>query len=136
MIGALTLLIFSLAATSQIVARGVAVRGVVHDQTGAVLPGAHMTFLADGTTTPAQDIVTTAAGTFQFERVAPSNYSLRVHFPGFPVHVSRVRVGARPVAPLTIVLEFERVTQKRSLTPGIDALSSAALAAAPDVATV
>src|SRR5262249_49454209 len=116
MIGALTLLIFSLAAVSQTVARGVAVRGVVQDQTGAVLPGARVTLLADGTTSPAHDIVTTAAGTFQFERVAAGNYSLRVQFPGFREHVSRVRVGARPSAPITIVLEIEGVTQELSVT--------------------
>ena len=51
--------------------RGVAVTGVVQDQTGAVIPGAQVLLTIGGSDKAEQSAVTDAGGTFRFERVAP-----------------------------------------------------------------
>jgi hypothetical protein len=47
--------------------------------------------------------VTAAAGTFQFDRVASGNYSLRVESPGFTPHVSRVRSAPSSTTTKTVM---------------------------------
>jgi carboxypeptidase family protein len=113
---------------AQVAPRGVAIAGVVQDQTGAVLPGARITILAAGSTTPSQAIVSDASGAFRFERVAPGAYDLRTEFPGFKPALTRVRVGGRAPSPVTIVMQIEGVTQEVSVS-GAGAETSTAAAA-------
>jgi len=110
-------LLAALSIAPQASARGVAVAGVVQDQTGAVLPGAEVALISasDGST---QAIVSDGSGVFRFERVAPGAYDIRTAFPGFKTNVQRVRVGARAPSPATIVMQIEGVTQEISVTAG------------------
>jgi len=120
-------LLAALSVAPQASARGVAVAGVVQDQTGAVLPGAQVALVstADGS---AQSMVSDGSGIFRFDRVAPGAYDIRTEFPGFQTNVQRVRVGARAPAPAKIVMQIEGVTQEISVTTG-GAQTSAAAAA-------
>ena len=63
--------------------RGVAVSGVVQDQSGAVLQGAEVALVAAGSPAPVQTVVSDASGLFRFDRVMPSAYDVRSAFPGF-----------------------------------------------------
>ena len=120
-------LIAALALAPQSSPRGVAVSGVVQDQTGAVLPGAQVA-LVSAAHGAAQRVVSDGSGVFRFDRVAPGTYDIRTEFPGFKTNVRRVRVAARAPAPATIVMAIEGVTQEVSVTTG-GAQTSASAAA-------
>src|SRR5437763_1482999 len=120
MIGALALLFTTLTIAPQAAARpaGVAVSGVVQDQTGAVLPGANVDLRLAGSTASAQSVASTPAGAFRFDGVAPGRYDVRVEFPGFKTMIVAVRVGTRAPGALTIVMPIEGVTQEVSVRSG------------------
>src|SRR5712691_10044856 len=120
MIGALVLLFTTLTIAPQAAPRpaGVVVAGVVQDQTGAVLPGAQVDLRVSGSTAPEQSVVSTPAGAFRFERVAPGLYDVRVEFPGFKTTIVAVRVGRRAPGALAIVMPIEGVTQEVSVSSG------------------
>jgi outer membrane receptor protein involved in Fe transport len=104
-------------ASAQPPARGVAVTGTIHDQTGGVLPGASAQ-LATAAGAPIQTIVSDTAGAFHFDRVPPGDYTLRVDFPGFTTIVTHLRVGGRAPNPLTIVMQIEGLAQEVSVSGG------------------
>jgi protocatechuate 3,4-dioxygenase beta subunit len=113
MTATLICLIVAMSATPQTqAARGVAVTGVVQDQTGAILPGAQVTLLTTGTATSAQTVVSDAAGAFRFDRVLPGAYDIRTEFPGFTTNLAHVRVTARAPGATTIVMTIEGFTQE------------------------
>ncbi|HEV3056781.1 MAG TPA: carboxypeptidase regulatory-like domain-containing protein [Vicinamibacterales bacterium] len=121
------------------------VSGVVQDQTGAVLPGAPVQLVQlvqpsrsgppaqAGRSAAAAETVQTAdadsSGAFRFERVAPGNYELRAAFEGFKPASIRVRVGARPVSSLKLVLEVAGLTQEITVSSAgqVEATSAANL---------
>ncbi len=107
--------------------RGVTVSGTVQDQTGAVLPGAHVALaVADGAV-PIAEKTTDASGAFRFDQIAAGTYELRVDFPGFRSKATRIRVTTRPASAGTLVLEIEGLTQQVDVSGG-------AAAARPDAA--
>src|SRR4051794_12145123 len=118
MFATIALLIFSAAAAPQAAPRGVAVSGVVQDQTGAVLQGAQVSLSTDETGTQQRTIVSDAAGTFRFDQVPPGAVTIRVEFPGFKAATLRLRVGGRAPSPQTIVMEIEGLTQEVSVSTG------------------
>src|SRR6476646_2482113 len=104
--------------------RGVAVGGVVQDQTGAILQGAQVA-IVDPSGRVVQAAVTDANGTFRFDRIGPGAYDVRAEFPGFKTSTSRVRVGNRSPGSMTIVMAIEGVTQEVSVTSGGAAATTA-----------
>src|SRR5215468_1058434 len=92
---------------AQAAPRGVAVTGVVQDQTGAVLTGASVTLSMTGAAAPLQTSTTDQSGAFRFDHVAAGEYDIRSEFPGFVTKVTLVRVGARAPGAVTIVLAIE-----------------------------
>ena len=68
--------------------RGVAVAGVVQDQTGAVLPGAAVVLSPSGAATTPEQATTDHSGAFRFEAIAPGEYDIRTAFPGFTAKVT------------------------------------------------
>ncbi|HMD34280.1 MAG TPA: carboxypeptidase-like regulatory domain-containing protein, partial [Vicinamibacterales bacterium] len=123
----------------QSASRGVAVSGVVQDQSGAVIPGARVVLaIAEDSRlklrapeeprTPEQATVTDASGAFRFERVAPGNYDVRTEFPGFTLNVARVRVGARAPGAVPVVMQIEGLTQEVSVSGGDGKASASASA--------
>lgn len=108
--GVTLLLLSSLAgAPQQSAGPGVAVTGVVQDQTGAVLTRATVDLVAGERVL--QSVATDDVGTFHFEGVAPGTYELRAHFEGFKDLSRRVRVGARAPSPQTFVLAIASIAQ-------------------------
>ena len=89
---------------------GVAVTGVVQDQTGAVLAGATVELVGPSGSL-AQSGIADGVGAFHFDRVAPGNYELRASFAGFKVSSTRVRVGGRPPTPQKLVLDLAAIAQ-------------------------
>ncbi|MBZ5558518.1 MAG: carboxypeptidase regulatory-like domain-containing protein [Acidobacteriia bacterium] len=111
----LLLAMTGMTATPQSPARGVAVAGVVQDQTGAILPGAQITLLVSGSAAPSQTAVSDAAGAFRFDRVPPGTYDIRTEFPGFNTNVAHVRVTTRAPGSTTVVMTIEGFTQEVSV---------------------
>src|SRR5579872_5428989 len=99
-------------------ARGVAVSGVVQDQTGAVIPGAQVVLANPGESKPVQSAVTDGAGKFRFEAVAPGSYDIRTEFPGFTPNLAHVRVANRAPGAVTVVMQIEGLTQEVSVSGG------------------
>jgi hypothetical protein len=101
-------------------------RGVVRDQTGAVLPGARVE-LRDEADSLVRTATTNAGGEYLIERVPPGTYALNVQFEGFRPAIVRVRVAARRApAPQTIVLDLASQTQEVTVDVGNDVLAATA----------
>src|SRR5690242_14520881 len=100
---ALILIALLAGAQTQPAARGVTLSGSVQDQTTAILPDAQVILLASGGQATVQTAATDGAGTFHFDRVPPGDYEIRAEFPGFKSASVKVRIGARPPSPVTVV---------------------------------
>jgi hypothetical protein len=87
-------------------------RGVVRDQTGAVLQGAQVE-LPDESGGTVRTLSTDGKGEFLIDRIPPGPYTLKVRFEGFRAATVRVRVVARRTpAPQVVVLELASQTQE------------------------
>jgi hypothetical protein len=87
-----------------------ALSGTVQDPSKAAVPGASIVLRKAGDAarrTTNADVT----GAFRFEQVATGSYEIEVRHDGFNPAVSRVRVGSRPPAPLTIVLSVAALRQ-------------------------
>ncbi|MEO7134688.1 MAG: carboxypeptidase regulatory-like domain-containing protein, partial [Vicinamibacterales bacterium] len=96
---------------------GVAVFGVVQDQTGAVLAGARVELVS----TEGAIVLATRAdsvGAFRFDGVAPGSYQLRATFEGFQPSSARLRVGGRAVAGQRLVLDLASISQEVTVSNG------------------
>ncbi|HMF60297.1 MAG TPA: TonB-dependent receptor [Vicinamibacterales bacterium] len=101
-------------------------RGVVRDQTGAVLQGAGVE-LRDEADAVVRTTMTDAKGEYLIDRVPPGAYALNVQFEGFHPAAVRVRVAARRAPPSqTIVLELASQTQEVTVDAGGDVLAATA----------
>jgi len=104
-------------AFAQTVGPGVAVTGVVLDQTGAVLPGAAVD-LADAEGAVVRSTTTDGRGEFHFDAVPAGQYDLRAAFTGFKDRSTRMRVGARAPGPQRLVLSLTDVRQEITVGSG------------------
>jgi hypothetical protein len=86
-----------------------AISGTVRDPLSGGLPGARIELRKSGEAV--QRTVADVGGGFHFDDVAPGNYEIEVEQDGFNPAVSRLRVGSRPPAPLTIVLSLAALHQ-------------------------
>lgn len=101
------------------------VRGVVRDQTGAVLPGANVELVTDAGATAASTLAD-ARGEFAFEHAAQGTYQLRVRAEGFRPSVVRLRITARgALPPQIVVLDLASQTQEITVNAA-DAIATAA----------
>jgi Carboxypeptidase regulatory-like domain/TonB dependent receptor len=92
--------------------RGIAVTGVVVDETGAVLPNAQVA-LKSATGVTVQSIASDASGAFRIDAVAPGRYDVVVTFEGFrPTTVRVTVVGSRAPAPLRVTMPLAGITQE------------------------
>lgn len=96
---------------------GVAVTGVVQDQTGSVLPGATIDLVA-ASGVVAQTTVTDGAGAFRFEKVPAGQYELRAGFEGFKPAVTRLRVTNRAPASQRLVLDLAALSSEITVSSG------------------
>jgi len=102
--------IFAMALAAQTIP-GVAVTGVVQDQTGAVLPGADVD-LATPVGAAIQSTKTTNDGTFRFDGVGPGQYQLLARFTGFDPASLTLRVSTRPLRPQRLQLAIAGIRQE------------------------
>jgi hypothetical protein len=86
-----------------------AITGTVLDSSGASVPAAKVV-LRRGTDAP-QSTATEPNGAFRFDQVARGDYEIEIRQDGFRSSITRVRVGARPPAPLKIVLVVAELKQ-------------------------
>jgi hypothetical protein len=99
-------------------------QGTVADPQGALVPGAQLT-LTDSETNRSVTATTTEAGTFSFNELAPSTYTLAITRDGFKKKVlDGIHILAEQANALNVVLEIggstETVTVDASQTPTID----------------
>ena len=104
MIQAIALLFAAvLGGAAQAPAPGLAVAGVVQDQTGAVLPGATVDLVTTAGAV-AQSTTADGAGAFRFDRVPAGQYQLLARFEGFTPASMRIRVTNRATGAQRLVL--------------------------------
>ena len=87
------------------------VRGVMTDDSGAVVPAANVTLTGAGVNKTAQ---TQADGTYTFSGVAPGQYHVKATFPGFAPVDMPVTVGAG--ANLSVPIQLSIATGKQEIT--------------------
>jgi hypothetical protein len=96
---------------------GVAVTGVVQDQTGSILPGATVDLVGPSGAV-AQTAVTDGAGAFRFEKVIAGQYELRAGFEGFKPAVAKLRVTNRAPAAQRLVLDLAALSSEITVSSG------------------
>ncbi len=114
LIGALLLSLCSVSALwgDELTAR---IRGVVADQSGAVIPGATVTATSDSTGI-SQQVVTDNDGTFTFLQLAVGTYTVKAEKSGFRTYVaSKIQLVLNQVFVLNFTLEVGEVTQEVSV---------------------
>src|SRR5436190_11065284 len=87
------------------------IRGVMTDDSGAVVPAANVTLTGSGVNKTAQ---TQADGTYTFTGVAPGQYHVKVAFPGFAPVDKPVTVA--PSATLSMPIQLTIATGKQEIT--------------------
>jgi hypothetical protein len=106
-------------------AGGVAIAGIVQDQTGAILPGATVDLLtAAGAVV--QSTTTDGAGAFRFERVTSASYQLLARFEGFTPASIRIRVTNRALTSERLVLAIAGLTQEITVSNASEVSTTAA----------
>ncbi|HVZ83822.1 MAG TPA: carboxypeptidase regulatory-like domain-containing protein [Terracidiphilus sp.] len=115
-------LLLILSFTASICAQGLPVAGVVHDATGAVIPGAEVT-LSQAAGGRSAVVQSDASGNFRAVLPEAGAYLIEVHEDGFAPYRSVIQVsGAEPAAPLDITLLIEAGNQTVEVTA--DALAA------------
>ena len=102
-------------------------RGIVQDQTGAVLQGARVS-LKDESGRVVRAVVTDAKGEFLVDRLPPGAYVLEGEFEGFRPATVNVRIGTRRLPVQTLVLQLASQTQEITVNAGDDVVTAAAAA--------
>ena len=89
---------------------GLTISGIVQDQTKAVLPGAQVELLKNGTLE--RTTITDTSGAFRFDRIQPGNYEVRAQREGFKTGTTKITAGTRSPAPVRIVLSIQNLNQE------------------------
>lgn len=92
------------------------VKGVLSDDSGAVIPAANVSLVGNGTTKKAQ---TQADGSYTFVGVAPGQYTVNVVFPGFTSVAKQVTVAAGGT--IQVPLQMSISTEKQEVEVKADA---------------
>jgi hypothetical protein len=106
----LILVVFLFFSASQSVAQTGSITGLVTDQSGAVVPDATVTVIAN-TTGTTRDVITGSAGTYTLVNLQPTVYTLTVGKSGFEKAVlNDVNVTVGEVVPLNVKLQIGSAT--------------------------
>src|SRR5215831_12530743 len=100
------ILTLTIALTGQTSSGVVEVSGVVLNTSEEVIPGASVTLRRNGASKPLAVAPSDARGSFRFSRVASGDYEIEIRKNSFKPKIVQLTVGARPPAPLRIVLEI------------------------------
>ena len=109
----LVLLLMTFGASAQ---TGGAVKGVLTDDSGAVIPAANVALTGNGVNKTAQ---TQADGTYSFAGLAPGQYTVSVEFTGFSPVTRTIAVSAGGTAQVPIQLAV--VAEKQQITVAAEA---------------
>ncbi len=96
------------------------VKGVMTDDSGAVIPAASVSLVSSGGVTKTAQ--TQADGSYTFIGVAPGDYTVKVAFPGFSPFEKAVTVGAAAVTvpiQMSVKAEKQEVTVKAEAGPSV-----------------
>lgn len=87
------------------------VRGVVHDSSGGVLPGASVVVI-NGNTQQRFEVVTNESGSYTVAFLVPGDYSLTVDLPGFRTFArENIRVNIAATAVIDVTLQLGTVAE-------------------------
>lgn len=101
-------------------------RGVVRDQTGAILPSAQVQLLNESEQ-PVRETTADVTGEFLIDAVPPGTYTLNVRFEGFRTSRIQVRVTrGRAPARQTVVLDLASQTREVTVAAAADVITAAA----------
>ena len=90
--------------------------GVVHDSSGAILPGVSVTVTHEGTNL-VRETVTDERGEFALPALPAGPYAIKIELPGFKTYESRgLTLGAGQTVRQTYALEIGNVTEKITVT--------------------
>ena len=99
---------------------GGVIRGVMTDESGAVIPAATVSLTGNGVQKTAE---TQADGSYQFQGVTPGQYTVRAALPGFSTFSKAVTVsGAANILipiPMAVVAEKQEITVKEESGPSV-----------------
>jgi Ca-activated chloride channel family protein len=86
--------------------------GIVKDDTGAVIPGVTV----EATGPMVATAVTDAMGAFRIDNLLPGTYTVNARLPGFQPSSTRVSIGARTEATLSIQLQVGSLSETVTVT--------------------
>jgi hypothetical protein len=113
----LTALVVLLPASASAQAPGTgAIAGKVLDSSGAVVPGAHVSVIDDGTGV-ARDVVSNEQGAFRSTSLSPGSYSVTVEVPGFQREVvHQINVVVTETTPVVVHLKLGATSSDVTVT--------------------
>lgn len=113
-------------------------KGTVLDQSGAVIPGAHITLQRSADRTTAALATSNSQGQFTVAAVPPGQYAIQISAPGFKTEARRLDLHARDLALLSPVLQVGSASQSVMVTAEAATLntSSAEVAARSTVVSL
>lgn len=111
-------------------------KGTVLDQSGAVIPGAHITLQRSADRSTAALATSDSRGQFTVAAVPPGQYAIRISAPGFRAETRQLDLHARDLALLSPVLQVGSASQTVAVTAAPPTLetSSAEVAASSTAA--
>ena len=109
-----------------VAAQGVgAIGGTIVDESGAVLPGVTMTLTSPGTIGGNQTTTTDARGAYQFTRLVPGRYGIRVELAGFnTAGRTDIVVNADATSRVDVTLSVGTVSEQVLVTSDAPALDT------------
>ena len=113
-------------------------KGTVVDQSGAVIPGAHITLQRSADRSTAALATSDSQGQFTVAAVPPGQYAIQISAPGFKTEARRLDLHARDLALLSPVLQVGSASQSVMVTAEAATLntSSAEVAARSTVVSL
>ena len=119
--GVLVLLLFATAAAAQVTTADIV--GRVTDTSGAVLPGATVTIVNEGTR-DTRSVPTTEAGDYVFNLLPIGTYTIRVELSGFAAQTTRLSVSAGDRARFDARLQLGTVEENITVSAQVSLLQT------------
>ena len=111
-------------AYAQAPSKGVSISGVVQDQTGASIAGAHVQLIMAHAVR--QSATTDQSGGFQFKLVSPGDYQVQITSAGFETTTVNVTLDSRALPPLQITLAIASLQQETTVNATPDVINTEA----------
>jgi Ca-activated chloride channel family protein len=123
------LIVLSLVAfAATLVAQGFFIRGVVTDQSGAVIPGVHISAVSQATGAKLES-VTDGAGAFSITALSAGEFEVIAELPGFKTWKTRIAIGQKQITEISVVLEVASAMQSVEVSTTTSLSLSASMSA-------